>query len=115
MSPEVILNRHQCAKNKKAVTFSLPVAKQEHMDRNQLLSVLPSLFTQPFIPSFSPVFPPHPDLTSLGPEPRNNCWPALLARQELEDKLPNTSREEIETDGGCGGGEWLRDVSEVEG
>lgn len=50
----------------------------------------------------SSLSPPHPFQTGLGPVPMNKCWLALLARWALEDKLPNTGWEQIETErGGC--------------
>lgn len=107
ISPAVGLNRHHLPKIRKTDTFFLLAVKLKHKDHNQLFECSPFTFYPTFYPSFPPVFPSHLDLISLGPVPRNNCWLALLARQELEDKLPNTSWEEIETDGGWRGyGVW---------
>lgn len=61
--------------------------------------VLWSLLSHPSI-AFPPVYPQQTVQTGLGQLPGNKCWPTLLARRELEDKLPNTGWDQIETEKG---------------
>lgn len=78
----------------------LPVAKTEGTFRmGGGLPVLPLCLLHPSIP-FPPISPPQTVQTGLGQVPGNKSWPTLLARPELEDKLPNTGWDQIETERG---------------
>lgn len=86
-------------------SYVLPVAETKYKDQNHLLGWWPfALPSPPPHPPFPSIFPPHPVQTGLGPAPRNKCSLALQARRELEDKLPNTGWERIETERGMHGG-----------
>lgn len=69
------------------------------VERAGVQLVLWSLLSHPSI-AFPPVYPQQTVQTGLGQLPGNKCWPTLLARRELEDKLPNTGWDQIETEKG---------------